>query len=473
MTEQKAKENKNQSWTAIILAAGKGTRMASPLPKVLHPVAGQPMVLNVIKACQKSGIHDLRIVAGHGLNLVKAVTEPTGAHIYVQAQQLGTADAVRSADPESIQGSAIILNGDHPLIEADDISHFMKQFQSEKWDLAVVTTRLKNPKQFGRIVRHHGKLAAIVEAQDSSSDTLRINEINTGIYLVKADVLSEFLPMIKNNNTKNEFYLTDLISICLENQLKVGTIEGNKKVAMGVNNQQELAHASKLVYRRKAKQLMEAGVLMIDPTSVHIEESVQIAPGAVIYPQCFLRGRTKIGSFTAIEPGCYIVDSEIGESVSVKAYSYIEKCLIHHKASVGPFVRLRPETEIGEEAHVGNFVEMKKTKFGKKSKAGHLTYLGDAEIGEEVNIGCGTITCNYAVDRKKYKTKIGDRVFVGSDTQFIAPISIGNDAIIGSGSTLTKDVPARALAVARGKQFIKENYNPNHENTDSKESKGS
>lgn len=457
MTDQNAKQNR--AWTSIILAAGKGTRMASPLPKVLHPVAGRPMVLSVMEACQKAGVTDVRLIAGHGLNLVRAVVEPFGAQIYIQAQQLGTADAVKSAQPDTIEGDVIILNGDHPLIEAQDIAGFMKQFREEKLDLAVITVELKNPKEFGRVVRNHGSLVAIVEAKDASVDTLKIKEVNTGIYLAKAEVLSEFLPKINNNNSKKEFYLTDLISVSLENQLKVGAIKGNKKVAMGVNNQQELAHASRMVYRRKAKQLMEAGVLMIDPATVFIEESVQIAPGAVIYPNCFFRGKTKIGSFTSVEPGCYIVDSEIGESVQIKAYTYLEKSQIHNSASVGPFARLRPETEIGEEAHVGNFVEMKKTKFGKKSKAGHLTYLGDADIGQEVNIGCGTITCNYAVDKKKYKTKIGDRTFVGSDTQFIAPVTIGSDAVIGSGSTITKDVPDKALAVARGKQFIKEDYN--------------
>jgi bifunctional UDP-N-acetylglucosamine pyrophosphorylase/glucosamine-1-phosphate N-acetyltransferase len=456
----KSQTNKEKSspWTAIILAAGKGTRMASPLPKVLHPVAGKPMLLSVIEACRKAGVQDIRVVVGHGLNLVKAIVEPLGVQTHVQAQQLGTADAVKSAQPDSIEGNVIILNGDHPLIEGSDVAQFIEEFSKSQSDLSVVTAELNNPKEFGRIVRNQGRLAAIVEAKDASSDTLKIREVNTGIYLVKADVLSEYLPKIQNQNSKKEFYLTDLISISLEDHLKVHAIKGNKKVAVGVNNQQELARASRLVYRRKAKQLMESGVLMIDPLSVFIEETVQVSPGSVIYPNVFLRGRTKIGSFTAIEPGCYIVDTEVGESVQIRAYSHLEKCQIHSRASVGPFARLRPETEIGEEAHVGNFVEMKKTKFGKKSKAGHLTYLGDAEVGENVNIGCGTITCNYATDHKKYKTKIGNNVFVGSDTQFIAPISIGDDAVIGSGSTLTKDVPARALAVARGKQFIKENY---------------
>ncbi len=416
------------------------------------------MVLSVIEACKQAKVTDLRIVLGHGLNLVKAVVEPLGVNTYIQAQQLGTADAVKSAQPESIEGEVLILNGDHPLIEADDIKQFLKEFRDRKLDLAVITVKLKNPKDFGRVVRSQGRLAAIVEAKDASADTLKINEVNTGIYLAKADILAEFLPKIGNKNSKKEYYLTDLISIGLENNLAMDTIIGDKKVSFGVNTQAELSLATRLIFKRKNKQLMDSGVLMIDSTTTYIEDRVEIGAGAVIYPNVYLRGRTKIGSFTSIEPNCYIVDSEIGESCQIKANTYLEKCEIHTRASIGPFARLRPETVIGEEAHVGNFVEMKKTKFGKKSKAGHLSYLGDADVGEEVNVGCGTITCNYAVDKKKYKTKIGNRVFVGSDSQFVAPVTIGDDAIIGSGSTITKDVPAQALAVARGRQFIKENY---------------
>lgn len=430
----------------------------SPLPKVLHPVAGKPMIAHIIEACKAAGVTDIRIVVGHGLNLVRAVVEPWGAQIHVQAQQLGTADAVKSAQPDTIDGNVIILNGDHPMIEAEDIKGFMDEFQNSQLDLAVVTAELSNPKEFGRVIRHKGSMVAIVEAKDASADTLKIKEVNTGIYLVKADVLSEFLPRIKNNNIKKEFYLTDLISICIADQLKVDAIKGNKKVAVGVNNQQELARATRLMFRRKAKRLLDSGVLMVEPLATFIEDSVEVAPGSVIYPNVYLRGKTKIGSFASIEPGCYIVDSEIGESVILKAYTYLENCKVQARASVGPFARLRPETDIGEEAHVGNFVEMKKTKFGKKSKAGHLAYLGDADIGERVNIGCGAITVNYAVNKKKYKTTIGNDVFVGSDTQLLAPLNIGDHAVLAAGSTITKDVPACALAVAREKQFVKENY---------------
>lgn len=446
------------SWTAIVLAAGKGTRMNSPLPKVLHPVAGKPMIAHVVEACKGAGISDIRIVVGHGQNLVKTVVEPWGVQCFTQLQQLGTADAVRAAQPDNVEGPVLIVNGDHPLLEASDIKKFIETFQGEKADVAVVTAELKRPGDFGRIIRQKGDLRAIVEAKDASTDTLKINEVNTGIYLCKADSLHEYLPKIKNQNSKSEFYLTDLISLALDDHSKVIPIKGSPKVARGVNTQQELAHASRLLYRRKAKGLLESGVLMFDPLTTYIDDSVTVSAGAVIHPNVYLKGMTKIGSFSVVEPNCYLVDADIGESVQIRANSYLEKCKIMNRASIGPFARIRPETEIGEEAHVGNFVELKKVKFGPGAKAGHLTYLGDAEVGRDSNIGCGTITCNYAVNKQKYKTKIGERVFVGSDTQFVAPVEVGDDAVIASGSTITEDVPAQGFAVARGKQYTKASY---------------
>lgn len=447
-------------WTAIVLAAGQGKRMMSPLPKVLHPVAGLPLINHVIENCRQAGLDEIRVVAGHGLSLVKQVVEPLGVQIFIQAQPKGTGDAVRAAQVNDIEGNVIILNGDHPLVQPEDLKKFITEFEDSKLDLMLVTTELKNPKSFGRVVRSGGQMRAIVEAKDASPETLKIREVNTGIYLCKAEVLQDELTKINNKNAQGEYYLTDLISLCIEGQYKVGTSKGPKRVSFGVNTQLELAEASRLAFRIKANALMEAGVILIDPKTTYIERTVKVGAGAVIYPNVFLRGKTEIGSFTSIESNCMIVDTLIGESVQIKAGCYFEKSKIETRATLGPFARLRPDTEIGEEAHVGNFVELKKVKFGAKSKAGHLTYLGDADIGQEVNIGCGTITCNYAADKKKYKTKIGDRVFVGSDTQFVAPLTVGDDAVIGSGSTITKDVPARALAVARGKQFVKENYVP-------------
>ncbi len=446
--------------TALILAGGQGTRMKSALPKVLHPVAGKPMIVRIIESCRKADVNDIRIIVGHGQNLVKTVLEPLAIHTYVQEQQLGTADAVKSADLDSLEDTVIIMNGDHPLISSFEIKNFISDFREQKLDLAVVTVELPDAGEFGRIVRNSsGQLVSIVEAKDASADTLKIKEINTGIYVAKAEVLKKYIPQIKNNNSKKEFYLTDVIDLALQNNLRVQAIlSKNVDVAHGVNNQIELARATKKVFTNYANKLMEAGVVMIDPNTCYIEESVIVGSGSVIYPNVFLRGKTAIGSFTVLESNCMISNSVIGDSVQIKAGSYLDEVIVHNNAAIGPYARLRPDTVIGESAHVGNFVEMKKVKFGKKSKAGHLTYLGDADIGEEVNIGCGTITCNYAADKKKYKTVIGDRVFVGSDTQFVAPVIIGNDVLIASGSTITKTIPDGALALSRTPQVNKEGY---------------
>ncbi|MFN3454391.1 MAG: bifunctional UDP-N-acetylglucosamine diphosphorylase/glucosamine-1-phosphate N-acetyltransferase GlmU [Pseudobdellovibrio sp.] len=445
--------------TAIILAGGQGTRMKSPLPKVLHPVSGQPMIARIISQCSKAEIQEVRIVVGHGQALVKSVVEPLGVTTYVQEKQLGTADAVKSAQVDSIEGEVIILNGDHPLITAHDLKGFLTEFKERKLDLAVVSVELDQPKEFGRIVRQTGQLKAIVEAKDASNETLKIKEVNTGIYVVKAELLKKFLPKISNENSKGEYYLTDLISIALDQKCAVDAIlSQNKHVAHGVNNQLELAEATKYVFAKKAEELMNNGVIILDPSSVYIEEPVSVGAGSVIYPNVFIRGKTVIGPFSVIEPQAFISDSVLADGVQVKAGTYIEQAVIKSQVKLGPYARIRPDTTIGEKAQIGNFVELKKVNFGAKSKAGHLTYLGDAEIGEDVNIGCGTITCNYAADKKKYKTVIKDRVFVGSDTQFIAPVEVGADSIIASGSTISKNVPDGALAIARSKQDNKEGY---------------
>lgn len=455
-------------FTAIILAGGQGTRMKSPLPKVLHPVAGQPLISRVIKSCRLAGITEIRVVVGHGQNLVKTVLEPLEVQTYTQEKQLGTADAVKAAKLDSIESDVIIVNGDHPLITEQDLKNFISDFKEQKLDLAVITVELDNPSEFGRIVRNGQQLVSIVEAKDASAETLKIREINTGIYIVKAEILKKYIPLIQNKNSKQEFYLTDLVDLALSHKLKVQAIlSSSTDVAHGVNNQIELAAATKKIFQLKNKKLMEAGVIMIDPATCYIEESVMIGAGSVVYPNTFIRGKTAIGAFTVIEPNCYISDSIVGDSVQLKAGCYIEQVVIKNKASVGPYARLRPETIIEDEAHIGNFVEMKKVKFGKKSKAGHLTYLGDAEIGEDVNIGCGTITCNYAADKKKYKTIIGDRVFIGSDSQLVAPVTIGSDSLVASGTTVTKNVPIGALALARSPQINKEGYAQKFKKTES------
>jgi bifunctional UDP-N-acetylglucosamine pyrophosphorylase / glucosamine-1-phosphate N-acetyltransferase len=448
---------KKSSFSAVVLAAGRGQRMKSALPKVLHPVAGKPMVGRVIKAAQDAGAAEVRVVVGSvGESLVRQVVEPMGATCFRQAEARGTADAVRAADPEDLDGAVLILNGDHPLIEAEDLRGALAA--SREFDLAVVTTRLKDPGHYGRIVRQGGSLRAIVEAKDASSETLKINEINTGLYVVKADVLRDLLPKIGNQNAQGEYYLTDLVTLAIEHRKKVTTIELPRRVAAGVNSQIELSRVTRYAFRAKARRLMDAGVMIIDPDRTYIEDDVEVGPSSVIYPGVFLKGKTRVGEYCVIEPQCFLVDAKLGDSVQLKAGSYLESAQIGSKCVLGPYARIRPDTELSEGVQIGNFVELKKTKMGRGSKAAHLTYLGDAIIGENTNIGCGTITCNYAVDRKKYVTEIGSNVFVGSDTQLVAPIKIGDSAVIGSGSTITKDVPARALAVARSKQFIKEDY---------------
>ncbi len=454
----KTVSEKTEKISAIILAAGKGTRMISPLPKVLHPVAGIPMIHKVIQACLGCGAEDIRLVVGHQSNLVKNVANVLPVQCFEQFQPLGTADAVKSAQVENMEGLVLIVNGDHPLIQAEDLKRLLLEFKASKADLAVVTSVVKKPGSLGRIVRSHGELMAIVEAKDASKEALKINEVNSGLYLVKSEVLIDLLPRIRNNNMQKEFYLTDLITIGKEQGYKIKAILAPSAVSFGVNTQIELAMATKKIFQRTTKKLLELGVVIIDPNQTYIEETVEIGAGSVIYPGVYLRGKTKIGAFCVLEPNVFINDCVLGESVEVKAGSYLEKSKLHNKSTIGPYARIRPETEIGEEAHIGNFVELKKVKFGKKSKAGHLTYLGDADVGEEVNIGCGTITCNYAVDRKKYKTQIGDRVFVGSDVQFVAPIEVGMDAVIASGSTITENVPPQSLAVARSRQVNKEKY---------------
>ena len=455
---QAAAKAQSGKLTVIVLAAGKGTRMKTLLPKVLHPVAGRPMIHRVLEACKGAGATDIRVIVGFQKELVRATVESLGVNCFDQHQQLGTADAVKAAQVDDIEGPVIILNGDHPLICAEDLQNALREFREQKGELAVLTCVVKKPGALGRIMRHKGEFVAIVEAKDARPEVLKVNEINTGIYITYGNLLSELLPLIRNQNQQKEYYLTDIVGLARERKNKVMAIKTRRRVAFGVNSQLELSQATQAVYLRNAKKLLDQGVMLPYPNLVWIEDEVTVGPGSLIQPNTYLMGKSKIGSHCVIEGNTTIRDCQIGDHVQIRSGCYFESSVVEQEAVLGPYTRLRPETVVGENAHIGNFVELKKVKFGKSSKAGHLTYLGDAEIGEDVNIGCGTITCNYAADRKKYKTIIGDRVFVGSDSQFVAPIIVGNDAVIGSGSVITENVPEGALAIARGRQVIKENY---------------
>ena len=445
-------------FSAIILAAGKGTRMKSPLPKVLHPVAGEPMIHRIVRAVRFCGIKDLRVVVGYGENLLRQILEPMGVTCHTQKEQKGTADAVRSALQGLSSDSVLIINGDHPLVSGKRLKQAYNEFINSHCDLMVLTSVLDEPDCLGRIVRHQGKLKAIVEVKDASPEVRKIKEVNTGIYFTTGKILEKYIPRIQVVHQQGEYYLTDLISLCVEDGLKVEALQTDPSMAFGVNSQKQLALVTKALFREKAFRLMEEGVVIIDPENTYVEESVQVGSGSVLYPGCYLKGSTTLGSFCVIEPNAFVQDSVLGQSVQVKAGSYLEKSKVEDQVVLGPYARLRPGTEIGSKARVGNFVEFKKVKFGAGSKANHLTYLGDTHVGENSNIGCGVITCNYAADRKKYSTKIGDHVFVGSDTQLVAPVEVGNDAVIASGSTINKNVPEKALAIARSRQVNKEGY---------------
>ncbi len=446
--------------SAIVLAAGKGTRMNSPLPKVLHPVAGEPMINRVINALISLGTEDIQVVVGYGESLLRQLLEPQGVTCHKQKEQKGTADAVKSADIGSLKDHVLIVNGDHPLLSGKRLRQAHEHFVRSKSQLMVLTSIMDEPGNLGRIVRHQGSLKAIVEVRDASSETKKIREVNTGIYFVTKTLLEESLPKIQPGNQQGEYYLTDLVSLCLEKGHKVEGFETDPPMAFGVNSQKQLALAGKALFREKAFSLMEQGVVIIDPENTYVEEAVKVGSGSVLYPGSWLKGKTVLKSFCVVEPHVFIQDSILGQSVQVRAGSYLERAKVGNEAVLGPYARLRSETEIGHQAHIGNFVELKKVKFGDRSKANHLTYLGDTEVGENSNIGCGVITCNYAADRKKHKTKIGDNVFVGSDTQLVAPVEVGNNAIIASGSTINKNIPEEALAIARSKQINKEGYAP-------------
>ena len=303
------------SLSAIILAAGKGTRMNSPLPKVLHPVAGDPMINRVLSSVRFMGAEELRVVVGYGEALLRQLLEPQGIVCCKQVEQKGTADAVKAAQPETLGDHIIIMNGDHPLVSGQRLKEAYGKFVESNCGLMVLTAELADPASFGRIVRHQGQLKAIVEFKDASAETKKINEINSGIYLVKRELLETYLPQIHPNNQQGEYYITDLISLCIEAGEKVEAFKTDPSVAFGVNTQKELALATKALFREKAMQLMTEGVIIIDPENTYVEPTVSVGPGSVLYPGCFLKGNTKVGPFCVVEPNCFIQDSQIEQSV--------------------------------------------------------------------------------------------------------------------------------------------------------------
>ncbi len=439
----------------IALAAGKGTRMKSALPKVLHRVAGAPMIEYVLRAAAALAPRTTVVVVGHEAERVKAaLSSPQRLTFVVQEPQLGTAHALLTAQPAlgKASGTLVLLSGDVPLLTAATLENLRGRHQRTGAALTVVTAVVEQPEGYGRIVRSGQKIARIVEEQDASSAEWVIREINSGIYAFALEGLFEAVAAVAPDNAQHEYYLPDLVALYHRRGLVVETCSvADPNEILGINSRAELAAVSCIVRQLKNSDLMAAGVTIEDPATTYIDRDVQVGTDTVIHPGVSLEGCTIIGTACEIHSGARIVDSRIGDRVTVHNYCVMTNVTVESDASVGPFAHLRNETSVGERAKVGNFVEMKKTILGPGSKAIHLTYLGDAVIGTNVNVGAGTITCNYD-GTKKHTTTIQDGAFIGSDTQLIAPVTVGEGAYVGSGTTIRKNVPAGALAVSAGKQ---------------------
>ena len=439
----------------VILAAGKGTRMKSARPKVLHRVAGQPMIEHVLARAAAVQPQTTTIVIGHQAEtLSAALTGHQGLTFVVQEPQLGTAHALMTAESALAgqHGVLILLSGDVPLLTGETLRKLVERHRTSGAAATVITAIVDEPKGYGRIVRSGEQIARIVEEKDANPDELAIREINSGIYAFSLDGLFDAVRSIAAQNAQNEYYLPDLVAIYRQRGLIVETITvSNADEIRGINSRIELAAVSRIVRDQKTTELMASGVTIEDPATAYVDAGVTIGSDTILHPGVSIEGRTTIGAGCEIHSGARIVDSQIGDRVTILNHCVITNSTIADEASVGPFAHLRPESDIRAKAKVGNFVELKKTVLGAGSKANHLSYLGNATIGEKVNIGAGTITCNYD-GVTKAQTVIEDGAFVGSDSQLVAPVTIGKGAYIGSGSTIRENVPGGALAVSAGKQ---------------------
>ena len=439
----------------VILAAGQGTRMKSKLPKVLHPVAGRPLIEHVLRAADSISPATATLIVGHGADMVRErLRGRPNAQFALQEPQLGTAHALQQAESHLAgrKGTLVLLSGDVPLLTAATLRRLIDTHQNAGAAATVVTAVVDRPYGYGRVVRNKGRIARIVEERDASADVRQIREINAGIYAFDLAPLFDALRGIASQNAQGEYYLTDLIAIYRRRKLPVETlIIDDAQEIRGVNSRSELAEVSRLVRQTKNEELMAAGVTIIDPATTYIDSDVEIGADTVIHPGVVIEGQTRIGSACEIQGSVRIRDSELADRVTILNFCLITGARVAEGASVGPFAHLRPETVVGEGAKIGNFVELKKTTMGPGSKANHLAYLGDATIGAKVNVGAGTITCNYD-GVNKHATIIEDGAFIGSDTQLIAPVRIGKGAYVGAGSSITEDVPAGALGIARGRQ---------------------
>ena len=439
----------------VILAAGKGTRMKSADPKVLHRAGELPLIEHVLRAADSLEPATTVVVIGHLADRVTAALgKRLGLGFALQQPQLGTGHALLQAESHlaGATGTLVLLSGDVPLLRPATLSALVGAHTASGAAATVLTARVSGPHEYGRIVRENGRIAAIVEHKDATPAEREIDEINSGIYAFELDSVFDAVRSLGSRNAQGEYYLTDLVGWYRARGRIVETVVlDDSREVLGVNSRKELADVTAILKSTRNEELMAAGVSIVDPATAWIGPDVVIGPDTVIHPNVYLEGRTRIGSNCAIHAGVRIVDSTIDDGVVINNYCVIHESHVASGARIGPFAHIRPQSDVGEGAHVGNFTELKKTSLGKGSKANHLSYLGDTTIGEQVNIGAGTITCNYDGVRKQ-QTVIEDGAFIGSDTQLIAPVTVHKDAYVGTGTTVREDVPAGALAVSAGKQ---------------------
>jgi bifunctional UDP-N-acetylglucosamine pyrophosphorylase / glucosamine-1-phosphate N-acetyltransferase len=444
---------------AVILAAGQGTRMKSKLYKVLHPVCGKPMVQHVVDQVMKLNIQEVVTIIGHGAEMVQAQLGDSSRYA-LQDQQLGTAHAVSQAQSllEGKAGVTIVVCGDTPLIKAETMESLFKHHEELAAKATILTARIEDPTGYGRIIRNKkGLVEKIVEHKDASEEERKINEINTGTYCFDNFALFEALKNVSNENVQGEYYLPDVIEILKKQGEVVTAFQTDEfEETLGVNDRVALAEAERIMRGRTNAAHMRNGVTIIDPANTYIETEVEIGQDTVIYPGTMIKGKTVIGAKCQIGPNSEIVSCEIGAETVIRQ-SVAHNSSIGAHVNIGPFAHIRPESAIQDEVKIGNFVEIKKAVFGKGSKASHLSYIGDAEVGSDVNIGCGSITVNYD-GKNKFLTKIEDGVFIGCNSNLVAPVTIKKGAYVAAGSTITKDVPSEALSIARAQQVNKENY---------------
>lgn len=444
---------------AIVLAAGRGTRMKSNYPKVIHKLLGKPMIMHVIDNLKKANVSNVISVVGYKADLVEKVVNEESRFVY-QEEQLGTGHAIIMAKDilESQEGITIVICGDTPLITSETIEALIDHHLRNENTATILTGILDDALSYGRIVRDsNDNVEKIVEFKDASDEEKEITEFNTGTYIFDNKKLFELIDLIDNNNAQKEYYLTDIISIMHEKNYKVdGCILKDLKETIGINDRRTLAYAQKVLQRKINNQLMDNGVTIVDPKTTYIGSDVQIGIDTIIEPNTKIYGHTTIGENCIIGSSSEIVNSIILDNTQI-IYSHIHDCTIKNNVKIGPYARLRQNCIIEDDVNIGNFVELKKTLFGQRSKSAHLSYIGDAIVGDDVNIGCGTITVNYD-GKKKHQTIIEDNVFVGCNSNLIAPIKIEADAVIAAGTTVTSDVPSESLAIGRVRQEIKNDF---------------